>query len=168
MFGGEALEPQRLRTWVEQPPGFAAADQHVRHHRDDGACLVPGDRRRRPRQHRQPHRGAAGPPRLLRPRRLAAAGAGGCGRRVVCGRRRCWRMAMSGGRVCRRRGLWRARSGRPGSGCIAPGIWCGGVPTGSCATWGAPTSRSRSAGTASSSARCRPRWPGWTGWSRRW
>ena len=24
-----------------QPSGFAAVDQHVRHHRDDGACLVP-------------------------------------------------------------------------------------------------------------------------------
>ena len=34
--------------------------------------------------------------------------------------------------VDRGRGLWRARSGRPGRGCIAPGIWCGGAPTGSC------------------------------------
>ena len=30
--------------------------------------------------------------------------------------------------------------------------------------WGAPMSRSRSAGIASSSVRCRRRWPGWTGW----
>ena len=28
------------------PPGLTAADQHVRHHRDDGACVVPGDPRR--------------------------------------------------------------------------------------------------------------------------
>ena len=30
------------------------------------------------------------------------------------------------------RGLWRARSGAPGRGCIAPGIWCVGVLMGSC------------------------------------
>ena len=53
-------------------------------------------------------------------------------------------------------------------GCIAPGIWCGGAPMGSCSTWGVPMSRSRSAGIASNSVRCRRRWPRWTGWSRRW
>ena len=58
--------------------------------------------------------------------------------------------------------------GGRGRGCIAPGIWCAGVLTGSCSIWGAPTSRSRSAGIASNSARFRPRWPGWTGSSRRW
>ena len=72
------------------------------------------------------------------------------------------------GRVDRRRGLWRARSGGPGRGCIAPGIWCAGVLMGSCSIWAAPMSRSRSAGIASSSVKCRRRWPGWTGWSRRW
>ena len=41
--------------------------------------------------------------------------------------------------------------------CIAPGIWCAGVPTGSCIMWGAPMSRSRSAAIASSSAKSRPR-----------
>ena len=46
---------------VAQPPGVAAVDQHVWHHRDDGACLVPGDCRWRCRQHGQPDRGAAGP-----------------------------------------------------------------------------------------------------------
>ena len=40
--------------------------------------------------------------------------------------------------------------GRPGRGCIAPGIWCGGAPMGSCGIWGVPMSRSRSAGIASS------------------
>ena len=59
-------------------------------------------------------------------------------------------------------------AGRPGYGCIAPGIWCGGGAMGSWSIWGAPMSRSRSAGIASSSVRSRPRWPGWTGWSRRW
>ena len=47
--------------------------------------------------------------------------------------------------------------GAPGGACIAPGIWCGGVPMGSCAMWGVPTSRSRSAGIASSSAKSRRR-----------
>ena len=46
VFGGEALEPQRLATWLDRSSGLAAADQYVWHHRDDGACLVPGDRRR--------------------------------------------------------------------------------------------------------------------------
>ena len=75
---------------------------------------------------------------------------------------------VAAGRVDRRRGLWRVRSGGPGRGCIAPGIWCVGALMGSCGIWGAPMSRSRSAGIASSSVRCRPRWPGWMGWSRRW
>ena len=56
---------------------------------------------------------------------------------------------------------------RRGHGCIAPGIWCVGALTGSCGMWGAPMSRSRSAGIASSWARSRRPWPGWTGWSRR-
>ena len=58
--------------------------------------------------------------------------------------------------------------GGPGRGCIAPGIWCVGVPMGSCGTSAAPMSRSRSAGTASNSVRSRPPWPGWTGSIRRW
>ena len=39
VFGGEALEPHRLATWLRNAPGFAATDQHVWHHRDHGACL---------------------------------------------------------------------------------------------------------------------------------
>ena len=42
----------------------------------------------------------------------------------------------------------------PGRGCIAPGIWCVGALMGSCGMWGAPMSRSRSAGIASSWVRC--------------
>ena len=38
-----------------------------------------------------------------------------------------------------------------------------GAPMGSCTIWAAPMSRSRSAGIASNSARCRRRWPRWTG-----
>ena len=59
-------------------------------------------------------------------------------------------------------------AGRRDSGCIAPGIWCGGALMGSCGMWGALMSRSRSAGIASSSVKFRPRWPGWMGWRRRW
>ena len=99
VFGGEALEPQRLADLAGRSPGFAAADQHVRHHRDHRARLVPGDRRRRRRQHRQPHRGAIGPSWLLRARRVVAAGAGRGGRRAVCGRRRCGVRVCGPGRV---------------------------------------------------------------------
>ena len=60
------------------------------------------------------------------------------------------------------------RAGAPGHACIAPGIWCAGVLMGSCSIWGAPMSRSRSAAIASNSVKCRPPWPGWMGWSRRW
>ena len=80
VFGGEALEPQRLGTWLRQPPGITAHDQHVWHHRDDGARLVPRDRRRRCRQRCQPDRGAVGPSGLLRAGRLVASGAGRGGR----------------------------------------------------------------------------------------
>ena len=83
----------------------------------------------------------------------------GAGRGVwVCGPGRVDRVAVCG--VSVRRG--------PGRGCIAPGIWCGGAPMGSWRMWGAPMSRSRSAGIASSAVRCRRRWPGWMGCSRRW
>ena len=57
---------------------------------------------------------------------------------------------------------------RRGRACIAPGIWCGGAPMGNWTIWGAPMSRSRSAGIASSSAKSRRPWRGWMGWSRRW
>ena len=58
--------------------------------------------------------------------------------------------------------------GGPGHGCIAPGIWCRGVLMGSCALWGAPMSRSRSADIVSNWVRCVRHWPRWTGWRRRW
>ena len=75
---------------------------------------------------------------------------------------------LAPGRVDRVTVCRRARSGGPGRGCIAPGIWCGGVLMGSCSTSGAPMNRSKSAGTASNSVRSRQHWPGWTGSSRRW
>ena len=41
----------------------------------------------------------------------------------------------------------------PGCGCTAPAIWRGGVPTGRWSSWAGPTTRSRSAASASSQAR---------------
>ena len=75
VFGGEALEPQRLRSWLDRSSGVAAAAQHVWHHRDDGACLGARDRRRRCRGHGQPDRGAVGASGLFRARWVVAAGA---------------------------------------------------------------------------------------------
>ena len=46
IFGGEALEPASLRALVRAPRRrAAAAGQHVRHHRDDGARHLPAARR---------------------------------------------------------------------------------------------------------------------------
>ena len=97
---------------------------------------------------------------VVRPRRIVAPGADRGGRRVVCGRSWAW------GRVSEPAGPDRVEvcglpfQGRRVRGCIAPGIWWPGVPTGSCGMWAAPMSRSRSAGIASNSVRFRPHWPG--------
>ncbi len=46
IFGGEALEPPSLAPWFDAPRRrAAAAGQHVRHHRDDGARHLPAARR---------------------------------------------------------------------------------------------------------------------------
>ena len=101
VFGGEALEPQRLGRMVGQSSGSAPSGQHVWHYRDDGACLVPGNPRRRCRQHREPDRYAAGPPRVFRAGQFVAAGTGRCGRGVVRGRRRSRLRVCRTGRVDR-------------------------------------------------------------------
>ncbi len=81
VFGGEALEPQRLASVAGQSPRIAAADQHVRHHRDDGACVVPGDRcRATPRQTVSPIGVPLAHLGVLCAGWVVAPGAGGCGR----------------------------------------------------------------------------------------
>ena len=60
---------------------------------------------------------------------------------------------------------------RPGPACTGPATSCAAGRTAPSSTSGAPTTRSRSAATGSSSARSRPRWrrcPAWPGrsWSR--
>ena len=144
------------RGW--SPPGVAAADQHVRHHRDDGACLVP----RRSLDSRwsaavlRPIGGAVGPSWLF----VLDSGCGRCrpGWSVSC----TWRGRSLGG------GIGAAGVDRDAVRGVPVRGWGADVPdrgsgrwgaTGSCSIWGGLMSRSRSAGTGSSWARSRPRWP---------
>nr|WP_308292924.1 AMP-binding protein [Mycobacterium nebraskense] len=64
-------------------------------------------------------------------------------------------------------GYVRTRSAVRGRGCTAPATWSAGARTGSCSTSAAPTSRSRSVATASSSARSNRCSRASTGWTRR-
>ncbi len=169
VFGGEALEPQRLRTWLDNHAGsprlinmygttettvHASFREIVGDDVDSNASPIGV-----PLAHlaffvldgwlRPVSPGVVG--------ELYVAGAG-----VGCG-------------YVGRAGLTASRfvacpfgAGRRGHGCIAPGIWCGGALTGSWTIWVALMSRSRSAGIASSWVKSGRRWPGWTGCSRRW
>ena len=56
----------------------------------------------------------------------------GCGRGVVCGRCRGGVRVYGPGRVDGVAVCGVSVRRRLGRGCIAPGIWCGGVPMGSC------------------------------------
>ncbi|RZB19442.1 amino acid adenylation domain-containing protein [Streptomyces sp. F001] len=101
----------------------------------------------------------------VRPRRVPAARAGRvAGELYVAGAglaRATW-----GGRGCRPNGSWPARTPTD-SACTAPETWCGGPPTASWSSSAAPTTRSRSAATASNPARSHRFWPPTPRWRRR-
>ena len=169
VFGGEALEPQRVRTWLEHHPGlprlvnmYGITETTVHASFREIVDADVGSVRSARSGCRWPICGFFVLDGWLRPvpvgvvGELYVAGAGLAYGYV--GRARLDVVAVCGVPV-RRCG---------GRGCIAPGIWCAGVLMGSCSIWAALMSRSRSAGIASSWVRCRPRWPDWTGWSRRW
>ncbi len=86
VFGGEALEPQRLGTWLDNHPGlprlinmYGITETTVHASLRE---IVEGDADNTG----QPDRGAVGPSWLLRAGWVVAGRAGGGGRGVVCGR----------------------------------------------------------------------------------
>ena len=99
---------------------------------------------------------------------LVASGAGGGGRGVVCGRSRRGGGVLAPGRVDRVAvcGVSVRRAG--GADVSHRGSGVVGALMGSCSIWGAPMSRSRSAGIASNWVKSRRRWPAAMGWGRRW
>ena len=167
MFGGEALEPQRLEPWLDNHPGsprlinmygITETTVHASFREIVGGDV---DSAMSPIGVPLAHLGFFVLDGWLRP-----VPAGVVGELYVAG------AGLAAGYVGRA-GLTATRFvacpfGAPGRGCIAPGIWCVGALMGSCGMWDVLMSRSRSAGIESSWVRCARRWPGWTGWSRRW
>ena len=168
VFAGEALEPQRLGTWLDNHPGLPRLLNLYGTTETTVHASLRRDPRRRCRQPCQPDRG----------RRWAILAflcwMGGCGRCRRGWSGSCmwpapgWGMGIGPGGVDRVAVCGVSVRGAPEHGCIAPGIWCVGARMGSWSIWGVPMSRSRSAGIASSPVKSRPPWPGWRGWSRRW
>ena len=78
----------------------------------------------------------------------------------VCGAGRVDRVAVCGVSV---RG-----PGRREHGCIAPGIWCVGVPDGQLRYVGRVDEQVKIRGYRIEWVRSRRRWPVWMGWIRRW
>ncbi|EUA55048.1 AMP-binding enzyme family protein [Mycobacterium intracellulare 1956] len=158
VFGGEALEPRRLSTWLHHHPGLprminmygitettvhASFREILRGDVDNNVSPI-------------------GVPLgnlafFVLDGWLRPVPVGGVGELYVAGGD--WPPATWAARGCRPPDSWPAPSVRPARGCIAPVTSSGGAPTGSCSTSAVPTSRSRSAATASSWARSVPRWP---------
>ena len=97
VFAGEALEPQRLRTWLDNHPGsprlinmYGTTETTV--HASFREIVA-----RRRRQHCEPDRSAVGASWLFCAGWVVAAGAGRCGGGVVCGRCRAWGVGIGGG-----------------------------------------------------------------------
>ncbi|WP_413540753.1 AMP-binding protein [Mycobacterium intracellulare] len=157
VFGGEALEPHRLSTWLHHHPGLPrminmygitettvhASFREILRGDVDNNVSPSGCR------------WATSP---------SSCSTGGCAPCPSGWSASCmspvgdWPPATWAARGCRPPDSWPARTGPPARGCIAPATSSGGAPTGSCSTWAAPTNRSRSAATASSWARSVPRW----------
>ena len=170
VFAGEALEPQRLGTWLHNHPGsprlinmYGTTETTVHASFRD---IVNGDVDRNASPIGVPleHLGFFVLDGWLRP-----VPAGVVGELYVAGSGTGYgyvgRAFFDGVAVC---GVSVRRRERREHGCIAPGIWCVGVLMGSCGIWGVLMSRSRSAGIASSWVKFRRRWPVWMGCSRRW
>ena len=163
VFAGEALEPQRLRAWLENHPGsprlinmYGTTETTV-HASFREIVEADAESTVSPVGVPLEHLAFFVLDGWLRP-----APVGVVGELYVAG-------AGLGAGYWRRAPLTSTRfvaspfggAGRLDKGCIAPGIWRAGVPTGSCSIWAAPTSRSRSAGIASNSAKSRRHWPRW-------
>ena len=169
VFGGEALEPQRLGTWLDDHPGLprlinmygiTETTVHASFREIDVADV---DRSVSPIGVPLAHLGFFVLDGWLRP-----VPAGVVGELYVAGG------GLAYGYVGRE-GLTASRFVACPFGAQIRGAdvshWGPGVlgrRWAAAIIWVAPMSRSRSAGIASNSGRSRRRWPGWTGWSRRW
>ena len=167
VFGGEALEPQRLGTWLHNHPGLPrminmyGITETTVHASFREIVDRDVDSKASPIGVPLAHLGFFVLDGSLRP-----VPAGVIGELYVAG------AGLAYGYV-RRAGLTASRFvacpfGGRGRGCIAPGIRCTGRRWSSCSIWIVLMSRSRSAAIASSWVRCRPHWPPWMGWIRRW
>ena len=163
VVGGEACPAEVVDRWAPGP----GDGQRLRPHRDHGVRV----------DQRAADAGIRRRCRSVRrwPERRCSCSTAGCGRCPPGWSASCtWPGAASASGYVRRAGSDRvAVRGVPvrGAGCAdvphrRPGAL--GRRRAAASTWAAPTSRSRSAATASNSARCRPHWPRSTGWTRPW
>ena len=154
VFGGEALDPSRLRGWFDRHSDRAPVLVNMY-----GITETTVHTTARVLSRKDSERGLSVIGRGLADLRLYALDGNLTpvphrdGWRVVC--RRGWsRPGVSGpGRADRVLGLWRIRSRPTGRGCTGPGMWCAGPGTATWCSSGALTIRSRFAGSGSSSAR---------------